>query len=193
MRLLHMKINEIIERLSKDPFSPEINFEAALEYEATGQSASAVSFFLRAAEYGYDTHKSIVYNSLLKVANCFENQNDRKHTVSNCILQAIAYLPERQEGYFLLSRFYERNGDWQECYTFAEVGLSKRAPIPLNLPADIDYPGRIGLIYEKAISGWWLGRAKESENLFKDLLCQTIPNAYRSSIEDNLRRIGASI
>jgi tetratricopeptide (TPR) repeat protein len=188
-----MKINEIIERLSKDPFNPELNFEAALEYERTGQSASAVSFYLRAAEYGYDTHQTIAYTSLLKVANCFENQNDRKHTVSNCILQAIAYLPERQEGYFLLSRFHERNGDWQECYTFAQVGLSKRASIPAHLPADVQYPGRFGLLYEKAISGWWLGRAKESEDLFKDLLCQVISDEYRLSIEDNLRRIGAPI
>jgi hypothetical protein len=187
-----MKINKIIERLSKDPFNPEINFEAALEYEGTGQSASAVSFFLRAAEYGYDTHPIIVYTSLLKVANCFEDQNDRKHTVSNCILQAIAHLPERPEGYFLLSKFYERNGDWQECYTFAELGIGWGECYPDPLPANVGYLGIYCLEFEKAVSAWWIGRQKESQEILLKLSTEPMSDEYVHAVRNNIERIGVA-
>lgn len=183
-------MNELIEELSKRPFDPEINFKVAVEYERINQIASAISFYLRTAEYGYETHSLITYNSLLKLANCFESKRNRRYTVSNYILQAIAYDPTRPEGYFLLSRFYEQNKDWQECYAFAEVGLAQKEPV-ISLPASVEYLGRFCLTFEKAVSGWWIGRSKESAALLQDLLTQDLPSNYRSSIEYNLKQIGA--
>ena len=181
-----MNIQNLIVDLSHDPFSPELNFQVALEYDNQKQTASAVSFYLRTAEYGKDSHPSLVYVSLLKVAKCFEEQNDRLHTVSNCILQAIAYLPYRPEAYFWMARFHERQQNWQECYTFAQIGLhaSDQAPLFDDLGYDPLY-----LIFEKAVSAWWIGRKDESIKDFNYLLTQDIPTNYRQAIESNLARI----
>lgn len=187
-----MKTNESIEKLiieaSSDPLNPEKNFWIAVEYEKLGQTAAAVSFYLRAAEYGVDTDPLIVYSSLLRISICMNGQKDRNHTVTNVLLQAMAYLPKRPEAYFLYSRFNERSQNWQECYTFAELGI-KVSDINDVLPIDVEYPGMYGLEFEKAVSGWWIGRREQSKNIFVNLLSQDISEEYRNAIIYNLSKI----
>ena len=183
-------LTELISNLSSDPFNPQLNFDVAVEYERLNQTASAVSFYLRTAEYGGDD-SLLVYASLLKLAKCFENQTGRDYTVTNCILQAIAYMPERAEGHFLMSRWHERKANWQECYTYACVGL--KAYGSGVLPVDVEYPGIYGLLFEKAVSAYWVGRASESLELFRHLLTLDIAPEYRASCEDNLRRLNVSV
>jgi len=183
-------VNNLIIDLSKDPFNPVLSLEIAKAYEAEGQTASAVSFYLRAAEYGYNTHPDYVYSSLLKSSNCFSSQKNREATVLNLILKAIAYLPNRPEGWFFLSRYYEGSKKWQESYSAAEVGLffSKSRINPL--PVDIGYFGEYVLLFEKAVSGWWVGRQDEAREIFKDLLTKDIAPMYKSSVINNLEKIG---
>lgn len=188
-----MEIKDLVTQLSNTPFDPTLSLTIAKEYERIGQTASAVSFYLRTAEYGYYTHYDYVYASLLRSAICFEKQKNRQNTVLNLLLKAVAYSPSRPEGWFLLSRYYERNGNWQDCYTYAEVGLST-AKTKLNpLPVEVDYPGEYGLVFEKAVSGWWVGRKDEAISLFKDLLQkENISKDYRSIVTLNLNRIDDS-
>jgi tetratricopeptide (TPR) repeat protein len=181
-------IEKLIEDASHDMFNPVLNFEIANKYEELNQTASAVSFYLRAAEYGYNTNPEIVYTSLLKMAHCFNDQAGRENSVTHALLQAIQYMPNRPEAYFLLSRFYERDQKWQQCYTFAQIGLLYSKQIN-ELPADVDYPGEYGLIFEKAVSSWWLGKKEESLQIFLQLLKEDILDIYRSSIIYNIKMI----
>lgn len=182
-----MKIEDLVVELSKDPFNPVLNFDVAVKYEKQNQTASAVSFYLRTAEYGYTLHPSLTYASLLKVAHCFEDQKDRQATVSNCLLQAVAYLPYRPEAYFLLAQFYERLGQWQECYTWAEMGLRKDACG--SLPVSVGFEGDYVLLFEKAVSAWWIGRKKESIELFHKLDTMDIDPGYKQAVKNNFERI----
>lgn len=191
-----MSSNEIIEQLvvdaSSDPLNPVKNFNIAMEYEQLGQTASAVGFYLRAAEYGYKDEPLITYMSLLKISVCIEGQKDRKHTVSNVILQALAYLPSRPEAYFLLSKFFEKDLNWQECYTYATLGLETFKNPLVNLPITIgEYHGWYSLEFEAAISAWWIGRKDESiERLVKLNQRPEISPAYKLAIENNLKNLG---
>jgi hypothetical protein len=182
-----MKIEDLVVELSKDPFNPVLNFDVAVEYEKQNQTASAVSFYLRTAEYGIESHPTLVYASLLKVAHCFDDQNDRQATVSNCLLQAVAYLPYRPEGYFLLAQFHERLGQWQECYTWACIGLHHQLNSPL--PVHVGYEGQYVLQFEKAVSAWWIGRKDESIELFNKLNDMYLEPGYRQAVKHNLERI----
>lgn len=185
-------INHLIVQLSKNPFNPVLSARIAQEYERIGQTASAVSFYLRTAEYGYYTHGEYVYASLLKSSHCFENQKGREHTVRNLIEKAIAYSPKRPEAWFLLARFYERNKKWQEAYTAAEVGIQNLPSIFLPLPMDVEYAGDFVLPFEKAVAAWWVGRQDESEEIFKDLLRQNLPDLYRNAIKSNMDNLKMS-
>ena len=186
---MYNRINSLIITLSNDPFNPVLSLNIATEYENIGQTASAVSFYLRTAEYGYYSHPEHVYASLLKSAHCFSSQKNREATVVNLYLKAIAYLPSRPEAWFLLSRWYERNQKWQEAYSMAEVGLSFGQIKFGALPVWVDYPGEYGLRFEKAVSGWWVGRKDESINIMKELLKEDIHQVYRNAIHNNLNSI----
>lgn len=192
-----MSSNEIIEKLvvdaSSDPLNPVKNFNIALEYEKLGQTASAVGFYLRAAEYGYKDQQLITYMSLLKISICIEGQKDRKHTVSNVILQALAYLPSRPEAYFLLSKFFEKNQDWQECYTYATLGLETLKQPLVDFPITIgEYHGWYSLEFQAAISAWWIGRKDESLIRLNKLNERNdLSFVYKSAVENNLKNLGA--
>jgi tetratricopeptide (TPR) repeat protein len=181
-------IEQLIEDASSDMLNPEHNFKIAKEYEALGQTAAAMSFYLRTAEYGFDSHPSLVYASLIRISYCVADQSGREHTLENSLFQAIQYMPNRPEAYFVLSRYYERTQKWQQCYMFAELGLLHTSRVdPLQI--DVEYYGGYCLEFEKAVSAWWIGRKKESLQIFLQLLKEDILDIYRSSIIYNIKMI----
>lgn len=184
-----MNIEDLIVQLSHKPFNPEYNFNAAVKYEELHQTASAVSFYLRTVEYGHDKAPALAYASLCKLAHCFEDQKDRAWTVNNALLQAVAYLPYRPEAYFLMSQFYERAQQWQECYTWAEMGL-QQPPIPA-LPIDVGYKGQFSLEFQKAVAAYWVGRPQESQTMLIRLSQMDLPMDYKNAVETNLGRLSA--
>lgn len=182
-------INNLVIDLSKDPFNPVISFLLAQEYEKEGQTASAISFYLRTAEYGYESHPEHVYASLLKSSECFNQQQGREHTVLNLILKAIEHIPDRPEAWFFLSRHYERTQKWQESYTACKVGLTFSKGSFSTLPVDLGYLGEYVLYFEKAVAGWWIGRQDEALQIFQGLLKEDISPIYRDTIINNLNKI----
>ena len=177
----------LIKELSEDPFNPALNYEVANEYLALGQSASAVSFFLRCAEYG--EQGILVYGSLCQIARCFDSQTNREYSVSNTLLQAIALDDSRPEAYFLLSQFHERQRQWQECYTFATLGKRYGSNKMRNL--SVGYLGEYCFDFELAVAAYWIGRRDESFNLFKKLDAMEIASEYREAVKSNLEKLNA--
>lgn len=166
-----MSVESLVIDLSANTNDPIKNFALGEEYERLKQHASAAGFFLRAADYGYKTNPLLTYTSLLKMALCWSRQKDRNATVLNTLHHAIAFMPGRPEAYFLLARHYERNKEYQKCFTFAELGLQFALSTYHNpLPGWVEYPGTYGLLFEKAVSQWWIGRREESKTLFQYLL-----------------------
>jgi tetratricopeptide (TPR) repeat protein len=185
-----MSVREAVIELAPDPHNPEKNFNAGLAYDAIGQTASAVSFYLRAAEYGYKKNDLIVYASLIKTSHCFARQGEREHTVENLLRQAISYLPTRPEAYFFMAQRYERRKDHSVAYVWASIGVTFTEESTSNpLPADVEYV-EYGLEFEKAVCGWWVGRKDESEEIFVRLLnTHRMTGEYSTSCLANLKMI----
>lgn len=186
---MQTSIEELIVKLSHDPFNPSLNFIIAESYVNIKQTASAVSFYLRTAEYGYDTHPEHVYASLIRSSQCFENQTGRQTTVLNLLLKAVAYLPARPEGWMLLSKYYQSDKKWQESYTSAEVGLSICDHEVANLPCNVGYPGKYSLEFQKAVAAWWVGRQDETGSIFRKLIQEPIAPIYLNAINANMERL----
>jgi hypothetical protein len=183
-----MSIEDLVIDLSKDPFNPQLNFDVAETYLALNQTASAVSFYLRCAEYGSKS-SLLTYTCLLRISQCFNDQTGREHSVSNCILQAITVQPDRPEAWLLLSKFYESTNQWQEMYTYAHVGLGCYGEE--RLPADVGYPGTYALYFQKAVAAWWIGRKDESLNTLKILSSMEIDQTYKDAVKFNLEKLNA--
>lgn len=186
-------IKELVKRLSADPYNPEINYFLGANYEYVGQTAAALSFYLRAAEYGERTHPEMVYASLLKIALCLNHQENRNWNVSNSLYQALQYSPRRPEAYYLLSKFYEQTGNWRESHTFAELGLMFSFAEHPELPLDIGYKGPVSFLLQKGISAWWVGRQEESRGILSSMLgMQDIDENHRNALVAHCAAFGIS-
>jgi len=175
-----------------DTENPENNFALALEYKNIGQTAAAVSYFLRAADRTTDLN--LAYECLLYMAACFNSQKNRDYTVRGLYQHAIATLPKRPEAYFLYARYLEWITQYAESYTTCNIALTTADFDLPPLKTDIDYPGKYGIIFEKAVSSYWWGKGMESRRLFQQLVSEywdIMDEQYRNMTEYNITRLGS--
>jgi hypothetical protein len=106
--------------------------------------------------------------------------------------QALCLKPKRPEAYFLLARFHERRNQWNDCYKYACLGLDLCDFDAKPLTSDIGYPGKYGLLFEKAVSGYWWGKADQSRSIFQDLKNNyDLNEEYFNSVQNNLMSLGS--
>jgi len=185
-------IQTLLTNFSMDVESPEKNFALGVWYEERGHTAPALSYFLRCAERS--TNDDLAYEALIKGAFCYERQGTRDGTAKGLLQQAIVLMPRRPEAYFLISRFAERRSQWQDCYIYAEWGLVFADFDCKPLITDVEYPGRYGLLFEKAISGWWWEKTVRSKDILLDLYHNHEMNGeYTKTVFDNLIKIGVRV
>ena len=181
MRSLHSFID--------NPVDPKSNFNLGVEYESLNQTAAAASFYLRAAEK--TNNRSLQYKALIRNAICFEKQGNRDLTIKTLLQRAISVLPNRPEAYYLLSKLYERRQEFHDCYTISSIGLENTNCFPEKLDEIPEYPGKYGLIFEKAVSGWWVGLNEQSRELMFDLYFNySMDDSHRITVENNLNNLG---
>lgn len=167
------------------------NFWLAVEYQNLSQYAGAISFYLRCAELSTD--KNLVYECLLKIWECINKTGDRPYFEETQLLSAIAYFPERAEGYFLLSEFYAQNKKWMMAYNIASIGEKAQTfgHPPLR---SVDYMfGRNTLLFQKSYTASYVGKIKEAEELSKQLILHPdTSNHLKSLCKTNLKYFGYS-
>lgn len=160
-------MTDIFKNFALDPENVDLNFQLGCFYEHSGHLASATSYFLRAAERADDN--ILAYESLLRLGICFANQKNRPYTVKHMLFQALDLCPTRPEAYYLLSSFFETQDQWIECYSFACLGLMLANFNVIPLQTEVGYPGRHGLVLQRAKSAWAWGKFNEAKKLSKEL------------------------
>jgi len=180
--------NIALQQFIFDPKNPHYNFTLGRFYEEEGHTASASSFYIRTTEFGDD--ELLSYEALLRLSLCLSKQGSRTFMVKGILLRAVALLPDRPEAYFLLSRTYEYNKDWQEAYTWANLGLKLSKKVYEPLKTNVEYPGFYGFTFEKAVTGWWIGLYDESLHLFRQLNKNpNMESIYIQSVKNNLNNL----
>jgi FkbM family methyltransferase len=186
--MIDYNLQNLLHKFIQDPESPENNFYLGTYYDNLGQSASAVSYYLRTAERSQSD--LIKYQCILRAGLCFSVQGCRNTTVKGLFQHALAIQPKRPEGYFLMSRFYEREENYHDAYLIASIGeqVAEQNVEPLIL--NVEYPGFYGILFEKAVSSWWVGLCNESRNLLEDLLENyELDEIHKQAVENNLQRL----
>ena len=183
-------MSELLNYIS-DPRNAEHTFLLGRWYEDQGHTAAAAGFYVRTAEFSSDDLLS--YEALLRLANCFTRQGSRTYMAKGILLRAMSMLPGRPEAYFLLSRLYEVNKDWQEAYSFSVLG-QKLNESHSKLRTNVEYPGRYALIFEQAVSAWWIGLFDESIHLFKQLSKDpTMLPIHAAAVQNNLQKLAGTV
>lgn len=180
--------NDPLVAYALDTENPIRNFELARWYHSQKQTASAISYYLRAADRTNDS--LLAYECLLHMASCFHDQKNRSYTVKGLYQHAINLLPNRPEAYFLLARHEEWNKMYSDSYTTATLGLNNCNFDLEPLSTDVKYPGKYGLIFEKAVCSYWWGKSQECRELFKELKNYDLDEEHQNSIRNNYQLLG---
>jgi hypothetical protein len=189
----------MIEKLLKDfvvsPNDTETNFQLARYYHGIGQTASAISYYIRTAERTEDLF--LRYECLLHAANCFEKQGTRRFTVKGILQQAITVQPKRPEAYYALSKLYEHSenneGKHLDSYMMCSIALEVcnfEDDNVLRFP--VEYPGKYAIMFQKAIMGWWCGLNEETKTILLDLYTNyEMSEPFYDTVKNNLINLGA--
>lgn len=185
------KLEELLKIYIDNPDDPVANFNLGLFYEQHGQTASAVSYYLRTTER--TQYNSLVYESILRAAICFDKQGTRNYTVKGLLQHSVALEPTRPEGYFLLSRFYEKKEEWSESYMISTIGQQVCKFDYDSLHTYVDYPGEYGVLFQRAIASWWCGLCDEARGLLLNLRYNyKMDDTHRNAVDYNLSNLGIS-
>lgn len=137
--MISYSLNDLLGKYINDPEDYLNNFYLAFYYHNIGQTASAISYYLRTAERS--DSKKMQYQCLLAAAKCFEAQGTRNFTVKSLLQNALTTDPKRPEAYYLLSHFYAIEGSHYESYLIASIGESVAEKNAEPLDISIGYPG----------------------------------------------------
>jgi tetratricopeptide (TPR) repeat protein len=181
-----------IEEYAKDTENAEKNFNLARIYDDLGQTASAISYYLRAADRAEDD--LLAYESLLLVARCFDRQGDRHNTVRGVLKQAIYFMPRRPEAYYYLIKFENFYQSYCDGYFLVRLAMEFVEHDNLKSLRVIPFPKYSDFMFERAISGWWWGKTEEVRNILKDLkLNYDISPEYAPRLEQLITSYGVKL
>jgi SAM-dependent methyltransferase len=184
-------LQQLLNAYVMNPQDVENNFALGFYYDTIGQTASALSYYLRCAERTPDD--LLKYECLIRSSMCFDKQGTRGFTVKGLLQHAISILPKRPEAYYLLSRFFERDtrdGHWNDGYMIASIGQKVCDFNSSSLRTNVDYPGEYAILYQKAVISWWCGLCNESKNLFQDLHDNyDLNEIHKKSVIENLIKL----
>lgn len=187
------ELNILIASFVQKPDDAEINFALARYYDGIGQSASAVSYYLRCAER--TDIELLRYECLLHCARCFESQGKRNLTVRGLLQHAIVIHPTGPEAYWMLSRIYEHDSSykdhWMNAYTIASIGMHCCSASTV-LRHSVGFPGIFALKFQRALTAWWAGLCDEARILFEELKEEpNISAEYTDLVHNNINLIAA--
>jgi hypothetical protein len=182
---------KLVEDFVLNILDPINNFNLGEFYFKKGHTSSALSLFLRAAEFGVDDN--LTYESLIKVAKCLSIQGERSHSEKSAFENAIIFQPTRPEAYFFLSQYYESRNDWFSANIYSNLAFSFIDNLKPT-QTDIGIEGKYVFIFQKAVTSWWVGQGKLSRELFFDLAHNyknELSERYRNLIQQNITSLGS--
>lgn len=174
-----------LEQFIKSPFDGSCSFALGDYYFENGHYASALSFYLRTAEFSNDSN--LVYESLLMVALSLQRIKNRRTTELGLWLNALSFKPDRPEAYLFLSEYYEQHKNYVQAYAFSVMGLQYIDNV-VETNSNIEYFSRYQLDFQRAVAAWKIGKIREAKDIFLSLTDKTneLPKKYVFALKNNL-------
>ena len=161
--MLKEKVVEFI----NNPYDLNINLDLGYLYEKENQYASAISHYMRGAEYGLDSNsdnkKILISECLFRAAEVFNKLGSRVHSTKALLSHAISNTPTLPQLYLFLSKIHEQQGEWNECNAMCNVGLELKDSY-IQFKYDIrSYQDTINeLMFQKAVSNYQIGKTDKA-------------------------------
>jgi len=190
------KLKNKLTQFINNPYNLEINLDLGYLYEEENQLASAISHYLRGAEYGLDNvninKTKLIAECLLRAAVCMDKLGGRNHSTKSLILHTITHMPTLPQAYLQMSKIYETTGEWNECNAQCSLGLQF-----IDSYQELKYDKRTKeeilneLLYQKAISNYYVGKTKKARlDLLELKKKPNLQNWIVAAIDRSLESIG---
>jgi len=188
----HSELKESLLRYARDTENPIVNFQVAVEYKKIGQTAAAISFFLRCADRA-TADLDLAYECLLHIGECFDLQGDRHEHVRCMYKHAISILPKRPEAYYYLANFQTWHKQYQDTTYLTECALNTCDFNQKDFLYKSKYKGKWCLLYENAYSYWWWGKTGKCRDYFYkliDLHWDEMDEFHQKAVQEMVSKIG---
>ena len=182
---------KLIQDWVMDPLNPNTNFILGESYFQKKQTASALSLFLRAAEFG--VNDDTTYEALIRVAQCLSSQGRRDTTEKSAYQNAITFQPQRPEAYFFLSQYFESRNNWFEANIYSSLALSYISNLK-KTTLDMGVSEEYMIRFQHAVTCWWVGQSKKSREIFFDLAhnySEVLNDKYKGLVQQNITSLGS--
>lgn len=145
------------------------NFRLGEYYFNHRHYPSALSFFLRAAEFTDDN--DLAYEALILVGSCLSEQGGRPTSETKVYNHAVGLCPLRPEAYLMMSFLLEKKKEWKDAYTMI---------CNANHAIDNAKPMKIGISFfpelckfQTALTSLHVGLIQASRDIFSELAPRT--------------------
>ncbi len=190
------RLKDKLVQFIKNPYDLNINLDLGFLYEEQAQLASAISHYLRGAEYGLDNSaenkKLLITECLLRAAVCMDKLGGRNYSTKGLILHSISHTPSLPQSYLQMSKVYETTGEWGECNIMCCSGLEL-----IDSYENLRYDPRTKeeilneLLYQKAVSDYYIGKTHKARiDLLKLRRKPNLQNWILAAIDKSLNSIG---
>jgi len=197
--ILITKSNKLDNRLLdmiNNPFNPMKNYELALEYDKINQTAIALSYYLRCAEFTEDP--VLASECLLKASFCINRQGGRDEKELYLIKQAISVSPTSIEPYYIASLYFTWRSSnkteqryWLDAYLYANIGIT----ILENNNQSKEFINPVGynksnIYYQKAFAALNIGKLDEAREIYVKILSTfELPIDAKNFVIDKLNQL----
>ena len=183
------KTDSLLDQFILNSEKPINNYNLGLYYFQLKQYASALSYFLRCAEFE-EKNENLIYESLLFVAKCIGEIGSRETTEIALYSNAIRFKPTRPEAYLFISMCHERKNNFTEAQSYARIGLVFKYNncIVSDL---LGYEHYYQLEFQRVVCAYNLGQGNEAREGLQKLKDSNYPinDFYKKLIEININSL----
>jgi len=180
----YIKDAKILEAaLQKEPNNSRYIFYLAQSYRDAGLKEKALENYLkRASLQGWNEE---VFHSLLSAAKLKEQLEKPYREIVNSYTEAYTCRPSRAEPLYYLALFFRNQKNFLLGYLTASQGLQLPKPHEILFVESWIYDW--GLLMEKSVSAYWLGRYQECLDLSREILrLENLPEHVKTCTEKNI-------
>ncbi len=171
------------EGLKKEPDNSRYVFYMAESYRDAGEPGKALEWYQKRSTMG--GWEEEVYWSMVQVGDMLYKIGLPSSIVAEAFKLAHSYRPHRAEALYCLVQIYINHGLYDQAYGFLKTHDSVLPPLEKDTHFAIDWMQEYGLLFERSICAYHIGKYQESLNLCDRLLGKNIPEAVREQVKIN--------
>ncbi len=171
------------EGLKKEPDNRRYVFYLAESYRDVGELGKALEWYQkRIAMGGWEEE---VYWSMVQVGDLLLKIGLPKSIVEEAFMLAYSYRPHRAEALYCLVQVCMNSGLYEKAYGFLKNHDSISLPLKKDTYFSIGWMEEYGLLFERSICAYYVGKYQESLEICDRLLNMDIPEETRKQVNIN--------